>query len=217
MELKDLREKLRAPLPEEAIKPHPSKSYLSTIKAIYVTERLNDVFGLNGWTTQTDMIHWFEKKIVKDNKERIEYTAVLKTVIAVPAYGIRHECIASSTNEDLGDAAKGATTDAITKIGSYLEIGIDVFKGLSAKSAKPTKTTKPVVPTQSSIVNPTITEQPTTSNPTPTTETKEWLNPGTPNWEHAKKRLKDGMTIEYLEGIFRISKENKTKLQNETK
>ena len=35
----------------------------------------------------------------------------------------------NSRNFDLGDAYKGATTDAITKIGSYLEIGIDVFKG----------------------------------------------------------------------------------------
>jgi hypothetical protein len=31
----------------------------------------------------------------------------------------------------LGDAYKGAATDALTKIGSYLEIGIDVFKGLN--------------------------------------------------------------------------------------
>jgi hypothetical protein len=34
-----------------------------------------------------------------------------------------------SKNFDLGDAFKGATTDAITKIGSYLGIAIDVFKG----------------------------------------------------------------------------------------
>ena len=33
---------LDAPLPAEAVSPHPTKNYLSTIKAIYVTERLND-------------------------------------------------------------------------------------------------------------------------------------------------------------------------------
>ena len=49
---KEIREKLRAPFPSEEIAPHPTKKFLSTIKAIYVTERLNDVFGiyfLNWW------------------------------------------------------------------------------------------------------------------------------------------------------------------------
>jgi hypothetical protein len=128
---KEKREELRKPLPKESIKPHPTKGYLSTIKAIYVTERLSDVFGVNGWHISTDLLNWFEK--VKKNSKGIEYTeytAIAKTTITVPEYGIKHECIAGSSNEDLGDAAKGATTDAITKIGSYLEIGIDVFKGL---------------------------------------------------------------------------------------
>jgi hypothetical protein len=37
---------LKKPLPQEAISQHPTKSYISSIKAIYVTERLNDVFGV---------------------------------------------------------------------------------------------------------------------------------------------------------------------------
>ena len=35
---------IKKPLPEEAISKHPTKTYLSSIKAIYVTERLNEVF-----------------------------------------------------------------------------------------------------------------------------------------------------------------------------
>jgi hypothetical protein len=59
--------------------------------------------------------------------------------LEIPEYGICYESYGGndnggvkSKNYDLGDAYKGATTDAITKIGSYLEIGIDVFKGQPA-------------------------------------------------------------------------------------
>jgi hypothetical protein len=40
------RDSLRKPFPSEAITQHPTKTFLSTIKAIYVVERLNDVFGI---------------------------------------------------------------------------------------------------------------------------------------------------------------------------
>ena len=45
----DLLRKLKAPLPAEAVSPNPDKPGLSVIKVIYVVERLNEVFGLNGW------------------------------------------------------------------------------------------------------------------------------------------------------------------------
>jgi len=35
---------IKKPLPPEAVTQHPTKTYLSSIKAIYVTERLNEVF-----------------------------------------------------------------------------------------------------------------------------------------------------------------------------
>ena len=34
---------IKKPLPAEAVKANPTKPYLSSIKAIYVTERLNAV------------------------------------------------------------------------------------------------------------------------------------------------------------------------------
>lgn len=128
MELKtheQLKRELSAPLPSEAVKPHPTKTYLSSIKAIYVTERLNDVFGIGRWQIRTQEIERGEKGMV-----------VVKAILTVPQYDVYYESYGgndnggeTSKNFDLGDAYKGATTDAITKIGSYLEIGIDVFKG----------------------------------------------------------------------------------------
>jgi hypothetical protein len=209
----EIRNKLRTPLPKEAIKPHPTKNYLSTIKAIYVTERLNDVFGINGWSINTEMIHWFDK--VKKNSKGVEYTeftTLAKTTIIVPEYGIRHECIAGSSNEDLGDAAKGATTDAITKIGSYLEIGIDVFKGLGSNDAP--KTTNKTVPNKPAAANPAKAPEP---------KTKSELTPGSKGWEATKKRILETkgtakpVTIETIEKHFTLSQENKAKLLEETK
>jgi hypothetical protein len=120
------------PLPREAVTQHPTKSNLSTIKAIYVTERLNQVFGIGSWRIRTNLIDngiTERTRITSSGKERTEYTAIAKTILDVKDYGIYYECIASSVNDDPGDACKGATTDAITKICSYIGIGIDVFKG----------------------------------------------------------------------------------------
>jgi hypothetical protein len=44
----------------------------------------------------------------------------------------------------------------------------------------------------------------------------EWLNPGTKNWEYVVKRLGEGVLMETIEKNFRISEENKKKL-NEAK
>lgn len=122
---KEQIEILREKLPDEAVSQHPTKTYLSSIKAIYVIERLNKVFGIGGWTYKVD--------VVNDKTDMI----VVKVMLSIPEYNISFESFGgndnggeNSKNFDLGDAYKGATTDAITKIASYLEIGMDVFKGL---------------------------------------------------------------------------------------
>lgn len=120
---REMRDELRKPLPEEAISQHPTKTYLSTIKAIYVTERLNDVFGIGSWRTRLEPV------ATQPTTDKNGDMVVVKTTFEIPSYGIYYECYGGNDNKDLGDAYKGATTDAITKIGSFLEIGIDVFKG----------------------------------------------------------------------------------------
>lgn len=130
---KEMREALRMPLPVGAVTKHPTKTFLSSIKAIYVTERLNDVFGVGSWHLRVNHVTTTDKSMV-----------VVKVEFSIPEYGIYFECYGgndnggeNSKNFDLGDAYKGATTDALTKIGSYLEIGIDVFKGLGNTAPAP--------------------------------------------------------------------------------
>ena len=121
----EMYEALKKPLPEGAVSKHPTKTYLSSIKAIYVTERLNDVFGCGAWQIRTEKVSENENGFV-----------VIKTILTIPEYGVYYESYGGndnggekSKNFDLGDAYKGATTDGITKIGSYLGIGMSVFKG----------------------------------------------------------------------------------------
>lgn len=125
MELKQVTDKMRAQLckelPSEAVTPHPTKKYLSSIKSIYVTERLNEVFGVGAWRVKTEVVD-------KDNK-----MVVCKVTLTIPDYGIEYECFGGNDNADLGDAYKGATTDALTKIASWIGIGQEVFKGEAGK------------------------------------------------------------------------------------
>lgn len=127
----DMRQQLCKPLPPEAVTPHPTKKYLSSIKSIYVTERLNEVFGVGSWKVKTEVI---------DNSSKM---IVCKVTFSIPEYGIEYECFGGNDNADLGDAYKGATTDALTKIASWMGIGGEVFRGEAGK------TTAKVQPQQS--------------------------------------------------------------------
>lgn len=116
---------INKPLPAEAVTQHPTKSFLSSIKSIYVTERLNEVFGIGAWQVRSDIVEKADKGMI-----------VVKVLFQIPEYGIYYECYGGnnnggegSKNFDLGDAYKGAVTDALTKIASWLGIGADVFKG----------------------------------------------------------------------------------------
>lgn len=124
---------LDSPLPAEAVTQHPTKTFLSSIKSIYVTERLNEVFGVGAWRTKTE-------KIAEGNGGMI----VVKVSLSIPEYGIEYESFGGnnnggegSKNFDLGDAYKGAVTDAITKIASWMGIGADVFKGKQTATKAP--------------------------------------------------------------------------------
>lgn len=127
---------LQEPLPAKALKQHPTKAFLTTINSIYVTERLNDVFGVGSWQIRPEIIEAHDKMIV------------VKTTLTIPEYGIYYECYGGNDNPDRGDAYKGAVTDAITKIGSWMGIGAEVWKNEVGKTApkaqpQPQKSAKP--------------------------------------------------------------------------
>ena len=139
----EMSAKLREPLPKEAISQHPTKSFLSTIKAIYMVERLNNVFGIGSWRLKNTVIDSTTKMVI------------IHAILYVPEYGIELESFGGNDNADNGDAYKGASTDALSKICSFLEIGMDVYKGFRdpikadakpvvAKAIAPVAKSKPV-------------------------------------------------------------------------
>jgi hypothetical protein len=110
-------EQLKQPLPPEAITANPTKPGLSSVKVIYIVERLNEVFGLNGW---------------EDDYEIVETgpMVVVRGCLRIPRFGITRQQYGGNNNPDRGDAYKGACTDALSKCASQLGIAIDVYKGL---------------------------------------------------------------------------------------
>jgi hypothetical protein len=113
----DLKLKLKEPLPREAVSPNPQKPGLSVIRVIYVVERLNEVFGLNGWHVDNEVVETGRMVVVR-------------ATLSIPRYAIAIEQFGGNDNPDRGDAYKGACTDALSKCASYLGIGMDVYKGL---------------------------------------------------------------------------------------
>jgi hypothetical protein len=113
----ELIARLREPLPEEAVSPNPQRPGLSVIKVIYVVDRLNEAFGLNGWRIVSEVIESGRMVVVKGT-------------LKIPHYNIQIEQYGGNDNPDRGDAYKGACTDALSKCSSYLGIGMDVYKGL---------------------------------------------------------------------------------------
>ncbi len=115
----ELRAKLMAPLPAEAIKPDPRKNGLSAINPAFIIDRLNEVFGLEGWTERYTII-----EAHPDSR-----MIVVKCDFSVPKLKIFRQAFGGNANEDRGDAMKGACTDALTKCASKLGIAHQVYKG----------------------------------------------------------------------------------------
>lgn len=126
----EIRDKLREPMPAEAISAHPTKSFLTTIKSIYIVERLNDIFGVGKWNIEHEIVlHNDNYVLMKGELKILEYNC------NIPVQYGGHNTIGK--NVEMADGFKSAVTDILSKCASYLEIGIDVFKGKANQSNKP--------------------------------------------------------------------------------
>lgn len=110
-------------LPKEAL----TKRFdgMTNIAPWAITARLNDVFGVGKWKTTTFYVEAFGKD---DPKKKPHI--VTKNTLEIPEYGIYLECFGGNTNSnDIGDAFKGSQTDSLSKMASWLGIGIGIWKG----------------------------------------------------------------------------------------
>ncbi|MBA7662174.1 hypothetical protein ES703_70200 [subsurface metagenome] len=136
------------------------------IKAMYIIERLNDVFGLGRWTLEHEIINSENGYILMKGQLKLpDYPDIV-----VPTQYGGHKT--AGTGTEIADGYKSAITDCITKSASYLEIGIDVFKGL----VKPPKSGKKE------------TVKSDEKNPSGFSDLP-WLNQKTKEWDKAIKDL----------------------------
>jgi len=123
---KPMIEQLLKPFPPEALETINYGAKLTTIKAMYIIERLNEVFGYGRWVHHHTIIK-------SDTKETIALgrLEILDYDVVVPEqYG--------GMRGGSADSYKGAVTNSLSKCASYLGVGIDVFKGQKEKApAKP--------------------------------------------------------------------------------
>ncbi len=133
---KEYREKLSSALPREAIKTHPTKTFLSTIKQIFITERLNDVFGIGGWDFEHNILGIYDNDTYTRTKTKSG--KVSNVIVAGRLYAREVDLYTplqygggdiEGYNTDPSDGFKGAVTDCMSKCASLWEIGIQVFKG----------------------------------------------------------------------------------------
>lgn len=130
------RERLSKAMPPNAIQPHPTKGYLSTIKSMYVVERLNDVFGICGWDFEHEVFEKTNKNVY--DKSGVLIGTVPYVVVKGRIYVREFDLYSpyqyggaelDGKGKEPADGYKSAVTDALSKCASYLEIGIQVFKG----------------------------------------------------------------------------------------
>lgn len=119
---KEMKDLCLKPFPKEAYSVIEGKSYLTTLKAYYITERLNEVFGVGRWTIETEEVFRDDKEVVlKGNFVALDYDVVLPKQFG----GARIQGKGTSVS----DGFKSAVTDCQSKLASYLGIGAEMFKG----------------------------------------------------------------------------------------
>lgn len=123
--LKDIYEKLKAPFPREAYEEDKSRGFkMTSVKAQYIVERLNDVLGLGAWK--------LEGEFEKCNSGALFHG---KLTIKIDDHLIEVENTGFSPvntnkkNNNVGDVYKGARTDCLSKCCSWIGIANDVYKG----------------------------------------------------------------------------------------
>jgi hypothetical protein len=123
----EIYKKLIAPFPDKAYSADISRSekVLTSLKAHYVVERLNEVFGLGMWKLTGD---WKDVDdgilFIGELSASYEDGDKLVTLTTGPVPGFGGVDHATS-----GDAYKSARTDCLSKSASLLGVGNEMYKG----------------------------------------------------------------------------------------
>lgn len=141
--LKEIYSKLSKDFPDEALSNDTSRGFaLTSVKAQYIIERLNEVLGIGNWV--------IDGEYAQDESGGIKFQGYLTVwlhkvlgeevpdILNLPAIGY------SEKKRQVGDTFKGSRTDALSKAASYLGVANNVFKGkIAPPSSKPAVKSEP--------------------------------------------------------------------------
>lgn len=133
-EFSDVYKALKEDFPAEALSVDSSRGFdLTSLKAQYIVERLNEVCGIDGWVHRCTYAEvpggiLCHGTLILDNGVR---------GIAREASGF------SAVKKNAGDAYKGAQTDSLSKCASKFGLGNEIFKGNVAPPKKKAPARKP--------------------------------------------------------------------------
>lgn len=125
-DLDAIREKLRAPIPEQFLMELASG--LTEINFSYQMQRMDEVFGIAGWSRRSRLIS-VEKIGVNGNSKNTQWEAGAEAVITIKIPGLKRVLnqFGGSSSDNKSDAMKGAVTAATSKCFQELGIGWEIY------------------------------------------------------------------------------------------
>ncbi len=130
--MKEIYEKLSAPLPKEAVQrskgSETKKGYDTTGYGYqYVVNRFNEVLGLGGWGWKFEEIERQQGRF-KSGQPYYEITTKVSVWIEILGKKIIHSETGGHRASSLADALKGASTNGLKKTAAFFGVGRQAFE-----------------------------------------------------------------------------------------
>lgn len=118
--LEEAYQELKADFPPEAYSVDDSRGFeLTSLKAQYMVERLNEVFGLGGWDLTGNY---------QETENGVLFFGALLARVGDQGVEVQNVGYAAA-KRNLGDAYKSSRTDCLSKCASWLGLGNEMYKG----------------------------------------------------------------------------------------
>ena len=128
--MSELRKVLKARFKQSDLKKLYGAANLTTINAYAVIERLNDAFGIGGWRVDFEIVDQSIEEVVVFGRMYIVIDGTEIKLSDTAGNMENRKKKAGGWVHCLGDLIKGAGTNLIGKSASFIEIGLDIYKGL---------------------------------------------------------------------------------------
>ena len=212
--MKDTYQELIKDFPSEALSKDSSRGFdLTSIKAQYIKERLNDVFGIWGWEVVGEYkadeksVLYFGELRVTEKTYLLANNSEDATPAEVDSFTRKVESVGySAIKKNLGDSYKSAQTDFLSKAASFIGVGQKVFQGLVNPNSYKTPTKQP------QKTSPQAQKQPNKSD-SDITDPGQWIVPFGKFKGKKIEQLSDIDADNYIDFLERSAKDKGKKIE----